>query len=167
MKNLISDLLDFAQAKTKNEIREQVDCNAIFDMAIGNIRREIELTGAAIAHDSLPVLIGVPHQLLQVFQNLLLNAMKYKNPKERPKIQVQVTKEGLHWRFSVTDNGIGISESDKERIFETFERGNLGSKKGTGLGLSICKTIVEAHGGKIWVESKPGKGSTFYFTLKA
>jgi signal transduction histidine kinase len=154
----------------------------------------IEETGAVITHDPLPTMMGDESQLVQLFQNLIDNAIKFRG-KETPHIHISATHESRKtmddgretidqlrtarlsspksqlselkegWVFSVRDNGIGIDPQDKERIFTIFQRLHGRDYSGTGIGLSICKRIIERHGGKIWVESEPEKGSTFYFTI--
>ena len=119
-----------------------------------------------IIFDTLPVLRGNKTQLFQLFQNLINNGMKYQNPDTIPKVRVNVEDKTTHWQFCVQDNGIGMEERHLGRIFDVFQRLHRKSQfAGTGVGLSICKKVVERHGGKIWVTSQKGTGSTFYFTL--
>lgn len=168
MRTLISDLLDYSQTKSKDQMKELVDCNAVFDVAVSNLRERVEATRATLGHDTLPIVKGVASQLMLLFQNLLGNALKYAKPKQPPRIQVRVRREADFWLFSVADNGVGIPKQDFVRVFETFERGeSKGSQAGSGLGLAICKSIVEAHGGKIYLESEVGRGTTFFFTIRA
>ena len=120
---------------------------------------------ATISHDTLPEVMVDSTQLIQVFQNLILNGIKF-HSEEAPKIHIAAEKKANEWVFSVQDNGIGIDPQYSKRIFEIFKRLHTREKySGTGIGLAICKRIVEGHGGRIWVESELGKGSTFYFTL--
>jgi light-regulated signal transduction histidine kinase (bacteriophytochrome) len=120
---------------------------------------------AQITHDPLPSIMGDSSQIQQVLQNLLTNAIKFHGD-EPPKIHISAEESGDEWTFGVSDNGIGIDSEHQEQIFEVFKRLHTREEyEGTGIGLSICKKIVERHGGRIWVESKPGKGSTFYFTI--
>jgi signal transduction histidine kinase len=106
--------------------------------------------------------------LAQVFQNLIANAIKFRRADEAPQVHVSATREGDLWRFSVADNGIGIPADQRERIFQIFHRLHTREEyPGTGIGLALCRRIVERHGGRIWVESEPGEGATFYFTLPA
>ena len=122
-------------------------------------------TKVTISHDPLPYVMADPTQLIQVFQNLIFNGIKFKS-EEAPKIHASAEKKASEWIFSVQDNGIGIDPQYSGRIFEIFKRLNSREKYSeTGIGLAICKRIVDRHGGRIWVESKLGKGSTFYFTL--
>jgi light-regulated signal transduction histidine kinase (bacteriophytochrome) len=127
----------------------------------------VEECKAIITHDPLPTVYGDATRLGQVWQNLLGNALKFcKEPS--PRIHIAVQQEGHYWRFAVQDNGIGIDPRHAERIFQVFQRLHSRSEyPGTGIGLAICKRIVEQHGGRIWVESEPGKGATFFFTLLA
>jgi signal transduction histidine kinase len=109
---------------------------------------------------------GDSTRLKQVLQNLIGNALKFRRPEEPPRIHVSAQQENHHWRFAVRDNGIGIDPTQAGRLFQVFQRLHARSEyPGTGIGLAICKKIVEQHGGRIWVESRPGEGSTFYFTI--
>jgi light-regulated signal transduction histidine kinase (bacteriophytochrome) len=128
--------------------------------AIGEAKAEIEV-GA-----NLPTLLGNPVQLTRVFQNLIGNAIKYRAPERAPKVSVSVAQFGKEWVFSISDNGIGIEPQHFERIFGVFQRLHSRDQyEGTGIGLAVVKRIIEQHGGRIWVESEAGKGSTFKFTL--
>jgi two-component system, chemotaxis family, sensor kinase Cph1 len=134
--------------------------------ALANLRVTIEQSGAVVTHDPLPALRTDDTQLAQVFQNLVGNAIKYRSA-EVPHVHVSVTKNGEHeWRFSVRDNGLGIDPQYFERIFVLFQRLHRREEfEGTGIGLAVCKKILERLGGRIWVESQSGMGSTFYFAL--
>jgi PAS domain S-box-containing protein len=167
MQALINDLLTYSRVDTRGGSFEPIDSKAAFDQAITNLRVAIEEGEAVITHDPLPPLIADDSQIVQLFQNLLGNAIKF-HGKEPPRIHVSAKQEGNEWVFSVRDNGIGIAPEYFDRIFVIFQR--LHGREeypGTGAGLTICKRIVERHGGRIWVESEPGKGSTFYFTIPA
>ena len=132
---------------------------------LGDLRVAIEESGAEVTHDPLPQVMADNVQLGQVLQNLLGNAIKFRS-QEPPRIHVSARQEGQQWVFSVRDNGIGINPRYAERIFGIFERLHPRTEyPGTGIGLAICKKIVERHGGQIWVESEPGKGAAFFFTL--
>jgi two-component system, chemotaxis family, sensor kinase Cph1 len=118
-----------------------------------------------VTHGPMPVLTADPGQLAQLFQNLIANAVKFRGA-ERPRVHLEARQKALEWVFSVRDNGIGIAREFQDRIFVIFQRlHNREEYPGTGIGLAICKKIVERHGGRIWVDSKPGRGTTFYFTL--
>jgi PAS domain S-box-containing protein len=167
MQALINDLLACSRVGARGKSFEPIDSETAFDQAIANLRVAIEEGEAVITHDPLPPLIADDLQIVQLFQNLLDNAIKF-HGKEPPRIHVSAKQEGNEWVFSVRDNGIGIAPEYFDRIFVIFQR--LHGREeypGTGTGLTICKKIVERHGGRIWVESEPSKGSTFYFTIPA
>ena len=166
MRRLIHDLLEYS--RTGNEpVGDKVatDANLILGLALQQLQLRIEESGAKITFDKLPTVIVHQDLLMRVFQNLIGNAIKYSD--ERPaEIHVSCRREATEWVFSVSDNGIGIDPQYHDRIFEPFQR--LRHKReytGTGVGLAICKQIVERHGGRMWVESTKGKGSTFVFTM--
>jgi signal transduction histidine kinase len=161
---MISDLLAYSRIGTQVKAFEPCDLNAVLQESLENLRVQIEQSGAQITHDSLPRVIADPLQLLQLFQNLISNGIKFRG-EEPPRIHVSARREDRKWRFSVRDNGIGIPPEQRERIFEIFKRLHKEKYPGTGIGLAVCKKIVERHGGRIWAESEPGKGSTFYFTI--
>ena len=167
MRTLIGDLLEFATVTEETaRPKEPVDCNDLVDAVLENLREKISATGARIIRDSLPV-IPADEQLGRVFQNLIGNALKYRGEKA-PEIHISARRNGGIWLFSVQDNGIGIDMQHAEKIFRLFQRLHTRSEyEGTGLGLNISKRIVERHGGRIWVESVPGEGSVFYFTIPA
>lgn len=165
MQILINDLLEFSRVTTKAREFEPVDCRFILDQVLSDLEVSIKESGAHISYGSLPVIMADPIQFAQVFQNLISNAVKFRS-EEVPDIKISAEEKADNWLFSVQDNGIGIDPKYSERIFEVFKRLHKREDySGTGIGLSICKKIVERHGGHIWVESEPGKGSTFYFTL--
>jgi len=127
--------------------------------------KAIEESGAVITQDPLPMVLGDEVQLIQLFQNLVANAIKFRG-QEAPQIHVCAESREQEWVFAIKDNGIGIAPEHQERIFSIFQRLHHRSEyPGTGIGLAICKKIVERHGGRIWMESQPGKGSTFYFSI--
>lgn len=134
-------------------------------IALDNLRRDIESSGAVISHDALPELLIEPQALSQLFQNLLLNAIKYRKPGTRPIIKISVGREGSMWLLGVHDNGIGIETEWFERIFQPMQRVHGAEIAGSGIGLATCKKIVTRAGGRIWVESQAGSGSSFFFTL--
>jgi light-regulated signal transduction histidine kinase (bacteriophytochrome) len=143
-----------------------VDCEAVFTRVVEAIQLRIVECKAVITSDSLPTIQGDATRLGQVFQNLISNALKFRGA-EAPRIHVWAQREDRRWRFAVRDNGIGIDPTQTDRIFQVFQRLHTPSEySGTGIGLSICKKIIEQHGGRIWVESTPGQGATFFFTLK-
>ena len=142
-----------------------INSEQILEKSIINLKVPIDENNAIVTHDSLPIIVGDANLLVQLFQNLIGNAIKYHDT-NIPKIHISAVKEGNHTKFSVKDNGIGIDTGHLERIFTIFQR--LHSKdeyEGTGIGLAIVQKIVHQHKGKIWVESELGKGSTFYFTI--
>jgi light-regulated signal transduction histidine kinase (bacteriophytochrome) len=168
MQNLVNDLLEYARVETRGAPLESTDCRKVFDTAIRNLYNQIQVNQAVITAGALPVVKADPVQLGMVFQNLIGNAIKFRKDNEPPRVEVAAEKMGKLWRFSIQDNGIGIDSSFYTRIFEIFQRLHTREKyPGTGVGLAVVKKIVERHGGKIWVESELGKGSTFYFTLPA
>jgi PAS domain S-box-containing protein len=167
MQALINDLLMYSRVGRKDKGLTAVDCGAIVATACANLRNTIDETGAAVTIDPLPTLVAESTQLLQLFQNLIGNALKFTKAGP-PRIHLGASRRGPEWIFWVKDNGIGIESRYAERIFQVFQRlHNRKEYPGTGIGLAICKKVVERHGGRIWVESKPGHGSVFYFTLPA
>ncbi len=165
MQSLISGLLEYSRIGTRGKTPEPINIIASIDRAIMNLHAAIRESSAEITIDSLPTVNADATQMAQVFQNLLGNAIKFRG--EQPlKIHISATRDTDFWRFAVKDNGIGINPQYSERIFLIFQRLHTREKyPGTGIGLALCKKIVERHGGKIWVESMPGLGSTFYFTI--
>lgn len=165
MEALIKDLLAYARVGTRGQQPVLIDAGAVLGQALENLHESIQETGAEITHSELPAVQADPSQLAQLFQNLLGNAMKFRG-EAPPKVHVDARREGKAWRFSVSDNGIGIDPKFQDQIFEVFRRlHNRQQYEGTGIGLAICKKIVDRHGGRIWVESQPGQGATFSFTL--
>ena len=167
MQRLIDDLLAYSRIGTRGVPFEPTDSEVAFGRAIGNLEMRIEETGADVTHGPLPPVVGDSGQLVQLFQNLVSNGIKFSGP-DAPEVRVDAVPVEAGWRFSVSDNGIGIESQYSERIFELFRRlHGRDDYPGTGIGLAMCKKIVERHGGTIWVESEPGTGSTFYFTLRS
>jgi len=165
MQALINDLLAFSRVGTKAKPFAPTDCNAIVRTALMDLQIAIEECGAQIEVGELPTVMGDATQLPQLFRNLLSNAIKFRRDGV-PRISVRAEPSGAAWRFAVSDNGIGIAAEYFERIFIIFQRLHARSRyAGTGIGLAICKKIVERHGGQIEVQSTPGEGSTFAFTL--
>jgi hypothetical protein len=200
MQRLINDLLAYSRVSTRGKPFEPTDCNSVLGQARVNLSLAIEESRALVTHDELPTVMADETQLVQLFQNLIGNAIKFRSQetphihisarqvtgtpviasplylrinstKQSPTLEEEIASQKAlamtpEWLFSVRDNGIGIDPQYHERIFVIFQQ--LHGKEeypGTGIGLSICKRIVERHGGRIWVESEPGEGSTFYFTI--
>jgi PAS domain S-box-containing protein len=166
MSSLINDLLEYSRVGTRGRPLSPTDCSTIFELACNNLRVAIEEAGAIVTTDPLPQVMGDENQLLQLFQNLIGNAVKFRG--DQPvKVHVGVKQQKGSWLFRISDNGIGIESQHAERIFIIFQRLHSRSQyPGTGIGLAICKKIVERHGGRIWVESEPGAGATFCFFLQ-
>jgi signal transduction histidine kinase len=166
MKQLIQNLLHYSQLSKGEMIEETVSVEDLINEAIQNVKTSVEKNNAQIiVEGDVKTVEGDRVQLVQLIQNLLSNALKFTDSPS-PKIQIRSFRENGHVKFSVSDNGIGIAEADINKVFEIFRR--LHTKKaypGTGIGLAICKKIVDRHHGRIWPESNPGKGTTFYFTL--
>jgi PAS domain S-box-containing protein len=166
MQRLILDLLEYSRVTTRGRPLVPIEGEKIFDHALLNLKLRIEETGAQVTHDPLPAVLGDETQLMQVFQNLIDNALKFQQKDQTPNVHVSAAPNGDDWVFTVRDNGIGIAPEHQDRIFTIFKR--LHTRRhypGNGIGLAITKRIVERHGGNICVDSKPGEGSTFYFTL--
>ena len=167
MQRLINDLLAYSQVGGERTAwnLEHVDCEAVLVQVLTDLKPSMQEHDAVVTHDPLPTVRAERGQLRQVFQNLIANAVKYCGP-EPPRIHVSATRRKGAWTFSVRDNGIGIDPQYAERIFVIFQRLHTRTEyPGSGIGLAICKKIVERHGGRLWVESRPGQGSTFYFTV--
>ena len=165
MKMLIKDLLEYSQIGTKNKNFSSVDSSIPLALALANLQRSIEENKAAVTYDALPNVLADSSQLSRLFQNLIGNAIKF-HGNELPKIHISAELKGEEWIFAVIDNGIGIDPKNFDRIFSVFQRLHTREEyEGTGIGLASCKKIVERHGGRIWVVSEIGKGTTFYFTL--
>ena len=167
MHTLINDLLAYSRVGTAGRVFEPVDCTAAFDRAVADLKRSIEDTGALVTHGPLPSICADATQIAHLFQNLIGNAIKYRSSTV-PQVQVAAVQQGKEWVFSVRDNGIGFEPKHAERIFIIFQRLHTRDEyPGTGIGLAICKKIVHRHGGRIWAESQPGRGSCFYFAIPA
>lgn len=165
MRTLIKDLLDYSRiGRAKAFV--PVDCNVLLHEVLADMDQGIKEHGASVRSDDLPVVYAFATELKLLFQNLISNSIKFKRPNEAPVVTIHVEKEKHGWKFSIRDNGIGIEKQHLDRIFIIFQRlHNRKDYEGSGIGLAHCKKIVELHGGKIWVESKPGAGSTFFFTI--
>jgi chemotaxis family two-component system sensor kinase Cph1 len=158
-------LLDYSRVQTSGKPLTPVSAQTALDTAMANLHKSIKESDARITFDELPTVRADGRQLTQLFQNLIGNAIKFHGD-QKPEIHVGCKKLETHWQFSVRDNGIGIDPQFKDRIFVIFQRLHTRDKyPGYGIGLSICKRIIERHGGRIWVESQKGQGSTFYFTF--
>jgi light-regulated signal transduction histidine kinase (bacteriophytochrome) len=166
MQGLIQDLLAYSRAGTNGKTHREISSENALNEALASLRGTIEESGAVVTYDSLPPLTTDSTQLAQVFQNLVGNAIKYHSD-EVPHVHVSAANTGgSEWIFSVRDNGLGIDPQYFDRIFILFQRLHGPTEfKGTGIGLAICKKMLEGLGGRIWVESQPERGSTFYFAL--
>jgi PAS domain S-box-containing protein len=166
MSHLIHDLLAYSRVERKGQKPQLTDARKSLDVALTNLQNRIKSAGATVTSDEMPTVLADSTQLMQIFQNLIGNAIKFRSPDRPCQIHVGAQKKGNQWVFWVRDNGIGIPPEQFARIFVIFQRLHTRDKyPGTGIGLAICKKIVDRHGGKIWVESKIGEGSTFYFAL--
>ena len=167
MKLLITNLLDYSRIGSEKEL-EEVDCDKTLHEVLDDLGAAINDAKANIQRHRLPVIIGYPTEIKQLFQNLIINAVKFQKKGVSPQIKISVEKIKDIWQFKFEDNGIGIEKQHSEKIFNIFQRLHTRTEyEGSGIGLSHCKKIVELHKGKIWVESTYGEGSTFNFTLSA
>ncbi|MEI6519508.1 MAG: ATP-binding protein, partial [bacterium] len=166
MKNLINDLLTYSRVGTHGKPLEILPLQETMHRVLNNLTVIIDERKAEVTHGQLPVILGDPTQMDQLFQNIINNAIKF--CQDTPKIHISAVREDNNmWQISIKDNGIGIEPQYAERIFVMFQRLHTQQEySGTGIGLAVCKKIVERHGGKIWIESEKGKGTTFFFTLK-
>jgi light-regulated signal transduction histidine kinase (bacteriophytochrome) len=168
MQEMIQALLLYARVHTQGRELAPTDCEALLAQALSDLQFRIEDVGAQVTHEPLPTVMGDDLQLGRVFQNLLSNALKFQPARQRPHVHISAARQGEMWRLAVRDNGIGIAPQDMENLFQVFSC--LHDRKvyaGTGIGLATCRRIIARHGGRIWAESTPGEGSTFYFTLPA
>jgi light-regulated signal transduction histidine kinase (bacteriophytochrome) len=161
---MINGLMEFSRIQSRGMPFKPIDAEKILGDALVNIKMAVDESRAVITHDPMPTVTVDADQILRVFQNLITNAIKFRG-KEPPRIHISAAKKDDAWIFSVKDNGIGIDEEYRDRLFILFRRLHGKEYPGTGIGLAVCKRIVERHGGKIWVDSKTGAGSTFYFTI--
>lgn len=166
MQGLINDLLKLSRVGTRGKTFTSLDGEKVLSAALSNLEVAIKEAGVEITREAMPTVTGDETQLIQLLQNLIGNAIKFRKPGEPPCIHIACKRIGKTWEISVEDNGIGISPEYFERIFIIFQRLHAKSEyPGTGIGLALCKKIVERHGGRIWVESRPGEGTAFHFTL--
>jgi light-regulated signal transduction histidine kinase (bacteriophytochrome) len=165
MQQLINDLLTYSRVGTQGKPFGPTDLEMAFESALANLQIAIDESKAVITHEPLPILLADHVQMVQLFQNLIGNAIKFRGPAPA-RIRVRAHPIDSGWQFSVIDNGIGIDPQFNERIFVIFQRLHTRAEyQGTGIGLAICKKIVERHGGNIWVEPAPDQGSVFHFTM--
>lgn len=166
MENMLKDLRDYAQVSTVGQNpTEDIDAGEILKKVLSNLDLAIKDSGASISYTPLPRVRMYPFQLEQVFQNLVGNAIRYRSG-VAPRIRIAAEPRGKEWLFSIQDNGIGIDPQFKDQIFGIFKRLHSAAEcSGTGMGLAICQRAIERAGGRIWVESAPGEGSTFFFTV--
>lgn len=166
MKEMIDGVLAYSQIGREKGEPAPTPAGKALESAVDHLRPRLEEAGAEVSWDELPAVRADGEQLVRLFQNLLSNAIAYRGD-EPLRVTVRAGREGGRWRFSVEDNGVGIPAGEQERIFQIFQRGSAAGGEGVGIGLAICRGIVERHGGQIGVESEPGEGSTFHFTLPA
>lgn len=165
MNALIEDLLTYSRVGRSEEGLKEFEAEKILEQSLENLKPHLEESGVVVEHGPLPKVIYVETELLQVFQNLIGNAVKFRGGK-KPAVRVDFASQDGEWIFSVADNGIGIEPEFRKKIFMIFTRLHGRDKyEGTGIGLALCKKIVESRSGRIWVESEPGRGSTFFFTI--
>lgn len=165
MRNLVKDLLDYSRLGRERKL-EYIDCNDVVKDVRVDLAIAIRESNAEIKSENLPVITGYRMEIKQLFQNLISNSLKFRKQNDTPVITILAEDDATHWKFTVRDNGIGISKLHWERIFVIFQRLHLKNEyEGTGIGLAHCKKIVELHEGKIWLGSQPGKGADFFFTI--
>lgn len=168
MRALISDLLQFSRIGHGEQVTQESDLSEILREVLGGLAATIGEQGAEITHDDLPTVRGAKVELTLVLQNLLSNGLKFQRPDVTPKLHVSAEKSGGEWKIGIRDNGVGIAPENIDAVFSIFKRVHSKSEyPGTGIGLAIVKKIIERHGGRVWVESELGSGSTFYLTLPA
>jgi signal transduction histidine kinase len=166
MSSLITDLLAYAKAGVEKEPAVTISLDDEVEASISQLRGAIDETGARVTHDPLPKVTVEHTQITRLFLNLISNAIKYRAPDREPQIHVSVAAADNLWAtISVADNGLGFEQQFAGKIFEPFTRLHRDEHSGSGVGLTICRRIVERSGGRIWAESTPGRGSTFFFTL--
>lgn len=168
LQEMIAGLLDYSRVmQTAGWPKSVMDMNVVVDLALAHLQPLLESAGACVTRDPLPCLLVNESRLMQVVQNLVTNSIKFRSA-EAPHVHISSRQEGQWWVFQVRDNGMGFDMAYAERIFQVFQRLHSHAEiEGTGIGLAIVKRIVELHGGRVWAESKPGHGASFYFTLPA
>jgi len=165
MNRLIEDLLEYSRAARSEHPPEWVDMDSVVVQAKANLEASIRAHHASVEVGPMPKILGDQTQLVQVFQNLIGNAIKFRREGEPPRIRLSASHDGAAWQFAGEDNGIGIEKEHFDSIFQTFHRLHGQEYPGTGIGLAVCKKIIERHGGRIWLDSVCGRGTTFYFSL--
>ncbi len=168
MSALVTELLAYARLTTEGGGPCSVAIDDDLETALTDLSQLVTESGAVITHDPMPAVQANRNQIVRLFQNLIGNALKYREPGETPRIHIAAERQGAEWVISMRDNGIGFDPKEVSAIFAPFKRLHTSNEyPGTGVGLAICRRIVNAHGGRIWAESEPGVGSTFFFTLPA
>ena len=166
MRTLITDLLTYSRVGTRGRPMVAVDLQTALDAVLGNLHAAITEANATVTADPMPTVLGDETQLVQLLQNLVGNAIKFRGERA-PEIHLGAVEHATGWQLTVRDNGIGIDMDYAGKVFEVFKRlHGIGEYPGSGIGLTVCRRIVERHGGRIWLESTPGDGSTFHFTLR-
>jgi PAS domain S-box-containing protein len=166
MSALVRDLLAYARLTTEEERPSSIALDEDLEAALTHLAQAIEESGARVTHDPMPTLQVDRGQMVRLFQNLVGNAVKYRKPDQPPKVHISAEQKGAEWVISIRDNGIGFDSKDASTIFAPFKRLHSAEEyPGTGVGLAICRRIVQGQGGRIWAESQPGEGTTFFFTL--
>jgi len=164
MQGQIDDLLAYSRVRTRAQPFEQVSLDSVIEEVMANLDSQVRETRARIEHESLPAVMADRSQLVSL-QNLVSNALKFRGS-DPPRVSLSAEQEGTHWHVRIRDNGIGIDPQHHQRIFDIFQRLHTREQyPGSGIGLALCRRIVQGHGGEIWVESEPGSGATFHFTL--
>lgn len=169
MSTMLGDLLKYSRAGEDRGERIEINADEVMQETVSILRRRIEETHAEVTWSRLPIVAAFPGRLDQILQNLVENALKYSRPDKPPRVVIEAAQEGQFWRFSVTDNGIGIDARYANKIFRVFQRLHArGETEGNGVGLAIVRRLVERHCGRVWLDwSEVGKGSRFCFTLPA
>ena len=167
MKTLIQDLLKLSRVNTADTAFKPVNINNIINVVLDDLSVAITESDAEIIAGELPEVIGQDVLLTQLFENILSNALKYRDPDRKPRIEISAVEKNEQVTFSIKDNGIGIEDRFKDKIFGVFQRLHSKGYEGTGIGLAVCKKVITKHNGRIWIESTIGEGTAFHFTLKS